>query len=177
MRLKSNFSKLYTLPLLSLVLLLLSGCGVYSFTGTTISPDIKTISIQNFENPTGEGPANLTQIVTNNFKNYYRRNTSLTLLQQEGDLQLEGQIVSFTVSPAAIQREDQIDRAALNRLTLGVQVRFTNTRNPDESFDQLFSISQDFPADQDVTQLSPAFIDQLTERLVTDVFNKTVANW
>lgn len=176
MKLKNNLLKLYTFSLL-LLTLALSGCGIYSFTGTTISPDIKTISIQNFENPTGEGPANLTQIVTNNFKNYYRRNTNLTLLQQEGDLQLEGQIVSFTVSPAAIEREGEIDRAALNRLTLGVQVRFTNTRNPDESFDQLFSISQDFPQDQDVTQLSPAFIEDLTERLVTDVFNKTVANW
>ena len=176
MKLKNNLLRIYTLSLLSLTLLL-SGCGVYSFTGTTISPDIRTISIQNFENSTGEGPANLTQIVTNNFKNYYRRNTSLTLLQQEADLQLEGQIVSFTVSPAAIQREGQIDRAALNRLTLGVQVRFTNTKNPDESFDQLFSISQDFDENTDVTQLSPAFIEQLTERLVTDVFNKTVANW
>lgn len=176
MKLKNSLLKLYTLPVL-LLMLTCSGCGVYSFTGTTISPDIKTISIQNFENPTGEGPANLTQLVTNNFKNYYRRNTNLTLLQQEGDLQLEGQIVSFTVSPAAIQREGEIDRAALNRLTLGVQVRFTNTKNPEESFDQLFSISEDFPEEQDVTQLSPAFIDQLTERLVTDVFNKTVANW
>ncbi|MEJ8756606.1 LptE family protein [Pontibacter sp. H259] len=176
MKLKNNLLKIYTFSLLSLTILF-SGCGVYSFTGTSISPDIKTISIQNFENPTGEGPANLTQLVTNNFKNYYRRNTNLTLLQQEGDLQLEGQIVSFTVSPAAIQREGEIDRAALNRLTLGVQVRFTNTQNPDESFDQLFSISQDFPENQDVTQLSPAFIEQLTERLVTDVFNKTVANW
>lgn len=176
MKLKNSLLKLYTLSLL-LLMLTSSGCGVYSFTGTTISPDIKTISIQNIENPTGEGPANLTQLVTNNFKNYYRRNTNLTLLQQEGDLQIEGQIVSFTVSPAAIQREGEIDRAALNRLTLGVQVRFTNTKNPEESFDQLFSISQDFPEDQDVTQLSPAFINDLTERLVTDVFNKTVANW
>ncbi|MBC5773464.1 LptE family protein [Pontibacter sp. KCTC 32443] len=176
MKLKNNLIKLYTFGLLSLPLLF-SGCGVYSFTGTTISPDIKTISIQNFENPTGEGPANLTQIVTNNFKNYYRRNTNLTLLQQEGDLQLEGQIVSFTVSPAAIEREGEVDRAALNRLTLGVQVRYTNSKNPEENFDQLFSISQDFDENTDVTQLPPAFIEELTERLVTDVFNKTVANW
>ncbi|MER2998342.1 LptE family protein [Pontibacter populi] len=176
MKLKNKLTKLYMLPLL-LLLTIVSGCGVYSFTGTTISPDIKTISIQNFENPTGEGPANLTQLVTNNFKDYYRRNTNLNILQQEGDLQLEGQIVSFTVTPAAIQREGELDQASLNRLTLGIQVRFTNNMNPDENFDQLFSISQDFAQDRDVTQLSPAEIEALTERLVTDVFNKTVANW
>ncbi|MFD2515681.1 LptE family protein [Pontibacter locisalis] len=164
----------FALPLL---LLFCGGCGLYSFTGSTLPPDVKTISIQNFENPTGEGPANLTNIVTNNFKNFYRRNTDLTILQREGDLQLEGQIVSFTYTPAAIQRDGVQDIAGLNRLTLGVQVRFVNTKNPEKNFDQLFSISQDFQQDVEVTQISPAAIEQLTERLVTDVFNKTVADW
>ncbi|MDX5423001.1 MAG: LPS assembly lipoprotein LptE [Hymenobacteraceae bacterium] len=162
---------------LSLLLLVCSGCGVYSFTGTSIAPDIKSIAIQNFENSTGEGPANLTQIVTNNFKDYYRRNTNLLILQRDADLQLEGQIVSFTYTPAAVQREGINDIAALNRLTLGIQVRFTNAKNPDESFDRLFTISQDFQQGIDVTQIPPASINELTERLVTDVFNKTVANW
>jgi hypothetical protein len=154
-----------------------SACGVYSFTGTSISPDIKTISIQNFENSSGEGPANLTQLVTNNFRNYYQRNTNLTILQRDGDLQLEGQIVSFTLTPAAVQRDGNIDQATLNRLTLGVQVRFTNTKNPDQDFDQQFTITQDFPQNVDITRIPQASIDQLTERLVSDVFNKTVANW
>lgn len=162
---------------LPLLLVVCGGCGVYSFTGSTLPPDVQTISIQNFENPTGEGPANLTNIVTNNFKNFYRRNTNLTILQREGDLQLEGQIVSFTYTPAAIQRDGVQDIAGLNRLTLGVQVRFTNTKNPEKNFDQLFSISQDFQQNVDVTQIPPASIEQLTERLVTDVFNKTVADW
>lgn len=176
MKLKSNY-KFTGLLVLLLLGITLGGCGIYSFTGTTISPDIRTISISNFENPTGEGPANLTQVVTTSFKNYYRRNSNLTILQENGDLQLEGQIVSFTVTPAAIQRDGQQDIANLNRLTLGIQIRYTNTKNPEEDFDQLFSITQDFPVDQDVTQLSPAIIDQMTERLVTDVFNKSVANW
>ncbi|WP_162053928.1 LPS assembly lipoprotein LptE [Pontibacter pamirensis] len=162
---------------LTLLLLICSGCGIYSFTGTTIPPDVKTISIQNFENLTGEGPANLTQVVTNNFTDYYRRNTNLIVTQTEGDLQLEGQIVSFNYSPAAIQREGQNDIAGLNRLTLGMQVRFTNTKQPEKDFDQTFTISQDFPQDLDITQLSTLQIEQLSERLVTDVFNKTVADW
>lgn len=165
------------LYLIILLAVCCSACGVYSFTGTSISPDIKTISIQNFENSAGEGPANLTQLVTNNFKNYYQRNTNLTILQREGDLQLEGQIVSFTLTPAAVQREGNIDQATLNRLTLAVQIRFTNTKNPEQDFDQQFTITQDFPQNVDITRIPQASIDQLTERLVTDVFNKTVANW
>jgi outer membrane lipopolysaccharide assembly protein LptE/RlpB len=160
-----------------LLLVTCSGCGFYSFTGTTISPDIKSISIQNFENSSGEGPANLTQLVTNNFSDYYRRNTNLIVRQSEGDLQLAGQIVSFTYSPASIQREGDQDLAALNRLTLSVQVRFVNTKQPEKDFDRAFTISQDFPQNVDITQLSNAQIEQLTERLVIDVFNKTVADW
>lgn len=170
--------KLQTFTYIGMLLLAVcSGCGLYSFTGTTISPDIKSISIQNFENSSGEGPANLTQIVTNNFTDYYRRNTNLTVMQSQGDLQLEGQIVSFNYTPAAIQREGQQDIAGLNRLTLTVQVRFTNTKQPEKDFDRAFTISQDFPQDLDITQLSNVQIEQMTERLVTDVFNKTVADW
>ena len=162
---------------LLLLVSVMSGCGVYSFSGTSIAPEIKTLSIQNIENSSGQGPANLTQIVTTNFKNYYRRNTNLTILQRDGDLQIEGQIVTFTLAPAAIQRDGQNDQASLNRLTLGVQVRFTNTKDPEQNFDQLFSITQDFAQDVDVTQIPAASIEQMADRLVTDVFNKSVANW
>jgi hypothetical protein len=175
MKLKNN---ILGVPFLILLFsLFLSSCGIYSFTGTTISPDIRTIAIENFENPTGEGPANLTQVVTTTFKNYYRRNSNLTILQSNGDLELEGRIVSFTVTPAAIQRDGQQDIATLNRLTLGIQIRFTNKKSPDEDFDQLFTITKDFDQNRDMTQLSAAEIEEMTERLVADVFNKTVANW
>lgn len=90
---------------------------------------------------------------------------------------MEGQIVSFTYAPAAIQRDGQQDIASLNRLTLGVQIRFTNVKQPEKDFDRTFSISQDFPQNVDITQLSTAQIEQLSEQLVVDVFNKTVADW
>ena len=173
----SKIKDRFILYTLSLLLLLCGGCSVYSFSGTNISPDVKTISIQTIENSSGEGPANLTQVVTDNFKNYFRRNSNLTVLQNEGDLQLEGQIVSFNIAPAAIQREGLEDRAGLNRLTLGIQVRYTNTKNPEENFDRLFSISRDFGQNVDITQIPTASINEITELLVTDVFNKTVANW
>jgi hypothetical protein len=174
MTLRTKTLSLYLIALLSICC---SACGMYSFTGTSISPDIRTISIQNFENSSGEGPSNLTQVVTNNFRNYYQRNTNLTILQRDGDLQLEGQIISFTLTPAAVQREGNIDQASLNRLTLGIQIRFTNTKDPEQDFDQQFTITEDFPQDTDITRIPPASIERMTERLVADVFNKSVANW
>ncbi|MBD1396263.1 LptE family protein [Pontibacter sp. JH31] len=176
MTLRTN-ARAFALALVVMLAVCCTSCGVYSFTGTSISPDIKTISIQNFVNSSGEGPSNLTQVVTNNFKNYYQRNTNLTVLQRDGDLQLEGQIISFTLTPNAVQREGNIDQATLNRLTLGVQIRFTNTKDPEQDFDQQFTITQEFPQDVDITRIPQASIEQMTERLVADVFNKTVANW
>ncbi|MDX5397375.1 MAG: LPS assembly lipoprotein LptE [Hymenobacteraceae bacterium] len=154
-----------------------SSCGVYSFSGANLSPDIKTISIQNFENSSGEGPANLTQIVTENFKQFYLRNSTLNLARQDGDLQLEGRITGFTVSPAAIQRVDGIDQAAQNRLTITIQVNYVNNKDPKQNFNQTFSAFEDFPQDQNLTQLPQSFIDRIVERIISDVFNRTVANW
>ncbi|WP_299699852.1 LptE family protein [uncultured Pontibacter sp.] len=170
-------TKHLALSLLVLVALCCNACGVYSFTGATISADVKTISIQNFENSAGEGPSNLTQIVTNNFKNYYQRNTNLTILQRDGDLQLEGQIISFTLTPAAVQRDGNIDQATLNRLTMGVQIRFVNTKDPEQDFDQQFTITEDFPQNVDITNIPPSAIELMSERLIAEVFNKSVANW
>lgn len=176
MTLKIN-NKALGLYLMALLTLCCSACGVYSFTGATLPADVKTISIQNFENSSGEGPANLTQLVTNNFKNYFQRNSNLTILQREGDLQLEGQIISFTLTPAAVQRDGNIDQATLNRLTLAMQIRFTNTKDPEQDFDQQFTITQDFGRDVDITQIPANTIEQMTDRLAADVFNKALANW
>ena len=170
-------TKTLALCLTVVVALCCNACGIYSFSGVNIDPSVRTISIQNFENSAGEGPSNLTQVVTNSFKNYYQRNTNLTVLQRDGDLQLEGQIVSFTLTPAAVQREGNIDQATLNRLTLGIQIRYVNTTDPEKDFDQQFTITEDFPQNVDITSIPPAAIDRMTERLVADVFNKTVADW
>ncbi|MCK5368758.1 MAG: LptE family protein, partial [Cyclobacteriaceae bacterium] len=75
------------------LMIVLTGCGVYSFTGANISPEIKTISIQTFYDEVGTGPPNLSQLFTEKIKDYYQQNTSLSIVSSEGDLQLEGNIV------------------------------------------------------------------------------------
>src|SRR5687768_11095102 len=97
--------------------LVFSGCGVYSFTGANISPDIKTVSIPNFQNQANQGPANLSQVFSEQLRDYFQRNTSLTQVRTNADLQFEGAIIGYEVVPAAIQRQGEQDIAALNRLT------------------------------------------------------------
>lgn len=162
---------------LATISFLCNGCGIYSFSGTSIAPDIHSISISTFENNSGEGPSSLTQILTEDFRDYFQRNTNLNIVQQEGDLQLSGQILGYSFSPAAIQRQGEIDIASVNRLTITVQVSFTNTKDPEQDFEQSFNAAEDFPQDQDPSRISEAAISRLTERIIVNVFNKSVANW
>ncbi|MBA9078676.1 MULTISPECIES: LptE family protein [Rufibacter] len=181
MTLKTCKPFLRLIPLLCLVLLL-GGC--YSFTGTNISPEIKTISITNFSNASGQGPSNLQQFITEDFKDYFQRNTSLRLVPQGGDLQINGQITSYSFSPAAIQRTDVpaggnigLDQAGANRLTIVIQINYTDTKNQANSFDRSFSGFFDFPISQDINQIQRPQIQRITEPIIYKVFTSTVANW
>src|SRR5688572_18077018 len=91
----------------------ISGCGAYSFTGTNLSPDIKTFSVLNFTMGTAGGPSDLPQRLTEDLKEYFQRNTSLISQPGGGDLVLEGSITGYDVTPAAPTANDQ---AGLNRL-------------------------------------------------------------
>jgi hypothetical protein len=167
----------WKLTLLAAVAFLCNSCGIYSFSGTSIAPDIKTMSISTFENNSGEGPSTLTQQLTEDFRDYFQRNTNLTLVSGEGDLQLSGQILGYSFSPAAIQRQGELDIASVNRLTLTVQVSFINNKDPEQNFEQSFNASEDLPQNQDPSRVSDVILERITERIIVNVFNKSVANW
>ncbi len=152
----------------------ISSCGVYSFKGATISDKIKSLSINNFTMSTAGGPANLSLKLNEALKEYYQRNSKLKLLPQNGDVQLEGSITGYEVTPAAPTSQDQ---AAFNRLTMTVEVKFTNTKEEDKDFEQSFSFYQDFPANQTVTQNESKLVPKLLEQIVQDIFNKTAGDW
>jgi len=156
----------------------LPGCIHYSFTGTTPMPGVHTMSIQNFENNSGEGPSFLTNLVSEEFRSYFQRNSNLDLVPNTGDIEIEGQILSYNFSPASIQNDPvNGDIAGANRLTIRLQVRYRNNKDPKQDFEQSFSSYADFPQSQNISQISESSIRQITERMVQDVFNKSLANW
>ncbi|HEX8427896.1 LptE family protein [Hymenobacter sp.] len=160
-------------------LISLTGCSVYSFSGTNIDPAVKTISIATFQNTATNGPSNLSQRFTEDFKDYFQRNTSIKQVARDGDLQFEGEIIAFDYAPAAIQQQNGQDQAGVNRLTMQVRVKFTNTKDPTQDFEQTFQQPRDFPATRDIASINndPAALRQVTQAIITDVFNKSVANW
>jgi len=150
------------------------GCGVYSFSGTTLSSDIKTITIQNFTMGTAGGPQNLALSFNEKLKEYYQRNTSLKLRPAEGDLYIDGSITGYELSPVSATASD---KAALNRLTIRVEVRFLNKLDETQNFEKEFSFYQDFPQEQSLTEAEGALIPRILDQLVLNIFNDTAAQW
>ncbi len=164
-----------TIYIFSIALLFLTqSCRVYSFTGTNLSPDLESITIQNFSMATAGGPPDLTLKFNENLKEYYQRNTNLKLLPANGDLYLAGAITRYEMTPLATTAGD---KAALNRLTVAVEVTFQNTKNENDSFEKEFSFYQDFSQEQSLTDVEPSLVPKILEQLVLNIFNDTAAQW
>ena len=164
------------------LLLIVAGCGVavnYSMSGTTTTA--KTISIIEFYNNTDLGPANMGQTFTNQIKNYFIQNSSLAVVTVDGELQLEGEITDFRltpIAPTASGNPNDLNRASSTRLTINVKATYVNTLDESMNFkDKNFSFYKDFPNDQNFTDVEELYIKQIFDRIVNDIFNASVANW
>lgn len=157
------------------------GCGVYSFTGASISPDIETISIGTFYNNATLGPSNMSILFTEAIKDYYQQNTSLTLVDDNGDLQLEGYISDYKITPvsaSASSSDDDADYSSSSRITITVSCSYINTKDDEFDFDKNFSFFVDY--DESSTDLSSeeqTFVEEIFDQIILDIFNASVANW
>lgn len=165
---------------LSLVGLMLTflptSCRVsYSFTGASISANVKTITVPYFPNKSVTVIPTLSRTITDALRDYYTSQTNLVMVDRNGDLQVDGEITGYTVLPVAIQGNET---AAMNRLTITVKIRFTNKIEESQSFEEAtFSRYLDYQVSQDLTAIQDNLIQGITEQLVQDIFNKTVVNW
>ena len=151
-----------------------SGCGVYSFTGASISPDIKSVSIAFFQNRASTVQPVLSQKFTEKLKDKFVSQTSLRVIPTAGDLQFEGYISDYRTSPIAIQGTQT---AALNRLSITVFVKFTNTKDNKQNFETSFSRYSDYVSTKSLSEVELGLIDEINKQLVDDIFNKAVSNW
>lgn len=154
--------------------LFLAGCGVYSFTGASIPPEAKTISIAYFVNNAQYIEPTLSQSLTDALRDRFLAQTDLDFITVDGDLQIEGSITDYSTRPVAIQGDQT---AALNRLTVTAKVKYTNTLEPSKDFETSFSRFMEYPSSQDLSVVKDDLISQINEMLVDDIFNKAVVNW
>jgi len=162
-------------------LLVFSGCGIYSFTGASISADVKTISIQTFLNNAPLGPSNMSVLFTEKIKDYFQQNTSLQLTDNNGDLQVDGYISNYTITPVAANAsgDNQFgDVSDLSRITITVSATYTNIKDDEFDFDRTFSFFRDFDNEStDLTSEEESFVEEIFDQIILDIFNASVANW
>ena len=155
-------------------MLMQQSCG-YKLSGASIPAEMKTISVQFFENNSTLVVPYLSQQFTEALKNRIRNQSRLSITRSDADANFEGRISDYSIRPVAIQGNE---RAGLNRLTITVNVKYTNALKPDQSFEQSFSRFKEFSiAGTSLQQQETRLITQINEELSEDIFNRAFANW
>ena len=147
----------------------------YSFTGASISPQVKTISIAYFSNNASFEVPTLSRSLTDALRDYFTSQTNLVLVNRNGDLNIEGAITDYSFRPMAIQGNET---AAMNRLSITITVKFSNTKNEKQNFDNIsFTRYRDYQSSLSLSSIQDGLIKEINDELVQDVFNKSVVNW
>lgn len=164
-----------TFILCLLAVAFLAGCKVkYTFSGQSIPPDAKTVSVGFFVNKAPLANPLFSQQFTEELKTKFQRETRLQLVPSAGDLEFEGSVTGYSVAPTAVQGNET---AALNRLTVSVSVTYTNNLKEDESFTTNFSRFADFSSNSSLTSVESQLIPVIMEQLIQDIFNRAFINW
>ena len=160
---------------LVLAAFMFGSCGIYSFTGTSIQPDVKTVTINYFEYKALKVNPSLSNQMTEALQDKFLKLTKLEQVDMDGDLEILGAVTGYDVKATAVTANEQ---AAQNRLTVTVKVTFINRKYPEDDFqDKSFSAYADFDAMQSLDAVESTLCDEIVEKLCEDIFNATVAQW
>lgn len=172
---KTILTSICTVAALVAAMFVVHSCGIYSFTGTSIQPDVKTVTINYFEYQALKVNPSLSNDLTTALQDKFLRLTKLEQVDMDGDIEITGAITGYDVKATAITANEQ---AAQNRLTVSVKISFTNRKYPEDDFpDKSFSAFADFDASQSLDAVEASLCEEIIEQLCDDMFNATVANW
>lgn len=166
--------KKITILLLIFCIPVFQSCISYSFTGAETG-GASTFQVNFFQNVADLVEPGIDREFTSRLQDLIQNQTNLSLTNSGGDLLYEGEIVDYYESPMTATADN---RAAQNRLTITVMVRFYNSIKPEDDFERRFSFYYDFPA---TTPLSGAVLDtaldEIFTRITQDIFNASLTNW
>jgi len=165
--------------LIVFVCLFLHSC--YSFTGSSLAPDIKTIKINTFSNNTPFNP-DLSQQFTVDLQNRFLQRTNLKGATQNPDISIGGEIIDYQISPTSISsattsQSGNLIQASQNKLTITVRVQYENSKYPRDSFNKNYSDDAVFDNNLNMQEIESTQVKIATERIINKIFNDIVANW
>jgi len=155
-----------------LSILVLQSCKVnYSLSGGNLEG---TLTIKDFPNRAPIVNPDLSQMFTEDFKDKFVSQTSLELTTGFGDYNFEGEITDYSTKALAITGNET---AALNRLSITIRVKFSNSKDPKNDFDQPFTRYEDFDSSVSLDAVEAELSKTIVEQIIEDIFNKSVVNW
>lgn len=165
-----------TIGLLCALSLLLGGCSIsYKFNGASIDySKTKSISIADFPNNAALVYAPLSNNLSDAIRDIYQRQTRLEIVRRGGNLELEGEITGYALTPMAVSADSY---AAETKLTLTVRVRFTNNIAPEESFEKTYSAYQTFDSSRMLNDVQDELCTTMITEIAESIYNDTVAKW
>lgn len=165
---------LLSIAIIALAAVLSGGCGIYSFSGTSIQSDVKTITLNYFEYKALKVNPTLSNDLSEAMKDKFRKMTRLEQVDEDGDMELEGAITGYDVRAAAITADEV---AAKNRLTVTVHIKFTNNKYPEDNVEKDFSAYAEYDSTNTLDAVESTLCEQIIEQLAEDIFNACVAQW
>lgn len=155
--------------------IIFSGCKItYSFSGASISPEVKTLSVQYFQNRANLVQPGLSQLLTDALIDKCKAQTNLKIVNGLGDVNFEGEITDYNTRPLTVNADA---RAATNRFSITVKAKFTNSVDPDLSFEESFTRYEDYDSSLDLSQVEKDLSDKIVSLIVEDIFNRAFVNW
>ena len=161
---------------MAMVIAMMPSCLIsYKFNGASIDySKTKTISIAEFPNNAALVNPLLSNALSEGIREIYSRQTRLQLLPKNGDMEVEGEITDYALTPMAISADSY---AAETKLTLTIRVRFTNNKAPEENFEKTYSAFQTFNSSRLLTEVQDELCSIMITELAENIYNDTVARW
>ena len=156
------------------ILFIISSCGFYTFSGASISAEIKNIKIGYFINEAENFKVNLDRDITQKLTDFIIEQTDLSVNNNNYEIEISGKIISYDISPISISSNDFANQ---NRLSISVNIDFKNYINEKENYNQKFTRYVDYKSDQNLEEIESELTDQILEEICIDIFNKTFVNW
>jgi len=146
----------------------------YSFSGASTG-NLNTVAVQYFQDRSNLAPPTLAQTFTDELKDFIQRQTKLTLINGAADANFEGEIRIYDGQrPVAISGDDL---ATLNRFTIAVRIKYTNAKDPEQSFQETFTHYQDYDSKSSFQEVESELIETIVKQIIEDVFNRAFVNW
>ena len=169
-----NLRNLLRIAALAATVAIVSSCWIYSFSGSSIQPDVKPVTINYFEYKALRVNPSLSNDLTEGLKDKFRKMTRLTQVDEDGDLEITGEVSGYDVRAQAVTAQEV---AAQNRLTVSVKISFMNRKYPEEDFEKSFSAYADYDSNNSLDAVEATLCEEIVEKLCEDILNATVANW